>query len=85
MSKETRAVAVAIADSFDWKNDVEGLVICDPMSLVEAIDKALRDRDERAAKIAEDALPIGADDCDSCDRIRRIAARIRTNGVPDAK
>ncbi len=32
---------------------------------------------EDAAKIAEDALPIGACDCESCESKRTVAARIR--------
>lgn len=43
----------------------------------DAIEQALRDERERAAKIVEDRLPIGADDCAACEQLRRLAERIR--------
>lgn len=44
---------------------------------IDAIEAALKDRDERAAKITADILPIGADDCYWCERVERAVAAIR--------
>jgi hypothetical protein len=71
----TREVADNVARSFGF--DKDGFVTCDPAALIDAIDRALQAERERAAKAAENALPIGADDCDNCERIRRIAVAIR--------
>lgn len=45
--------------------------------LIDAIEAALNAERERAAKIAEDIMPIGADDCYWCERVQRAAAAIR--------
>lgn len=45
--------------------------------IIRAIEAALNAERERAAKIAEDIMPIGADDCYWCERVRKAAAAIR--------
>lgn len=83
MSKETREMAERIVNKIAvgaWQFQSRGWVI-------EAIDKALRARDARAAKIAEtpygDKVQAVAGD-EPREVGRKIAAAIR-NGVADAK
>lgn len=38
---------------------------------------ALRNERERAAKLTEDIMPIGADDCYWCERVKKAARAIR--------
>jgi len=87
MSKETREIADRVARSFGF--DKDGFVTCDPAALINAIDDALRDRDERAAKIAEQHEGHGgwcASACGDCQSltVKAIATAIR-NGVANAK
>lgn len=82
----TREIAMAIVDTFDWKNDVEGLVICDPTTLAERIDaalaKAIADERERCAGIAEEYASFG----NSYKRVRKeIAANIRRVDTADTE
>lgn len=73
----TREVAVAITNQIAigcWWYQSEGWVI-------DAIDKAPQKERERCAKIAEDILPIGADDCYWCERVNRAVAAIRNPGA----
>lgn len=41
------------------------------------IEAALKERDERAAEITADILPIGADDCYWCERVQKAVERIK--------
>lgn len=55
----------------------DGVAVFVTNVLHERIVAALRNRDERAAKITDDILPIGSDDCYWCERVKRAAAAIR--------
>lgn len=46
-------------------------------ALMTAVLSALRNERERAAKITEDVLPIGSDDCYWCERVQKAAQAIR--------
>jgi hypothetical protein len=80
MSKETREISERIIAEC---TDITGRVF--PARMASAIDEALRDRDERAAKIAECWLDNRvAKSWNSTQTANGIAAAIR-DGVADAK
>ena len=86
MSETRRQVAERITRSFGVDRD--GFTCCDPAALIIAIEAALRDRDERAAKIAEAMRPSGGrmwtDEQSACfDALSDCAVAIR-RGVTNA-
>ncbi len=96
MSGETREIAERIVRNAGSFDNHGAIVIARRGPLTKAIDKALRDRDERAAKIAADFDDWVWCTCGECKAyagshavkiepsMERLATAIR-NGVVDAK
>lgn len=72
-SETTREIAKQVVAK--WKRDIGQVVKYERME--DDIEAALNAERERCAKIAEDIMPIGADDCYWCERVQRAAAAIR--------